>query len=104
MLIPNTFVPCQGQITGSTTTNPIAIIGRGLLCFMGRRIGVFVAPGITKNLISEGRLCTHYSFRVAKEGSDMVITDLLSPNHSNTAIFSIHKPSGLYRIPEDLLM
>ena len=72
MLIPGTFVRCEGQITGSTTTDPIAIIGRGLLCFMGRRIGVFVAPGITKILISEGRLCTHYSFRVAKEGSDMV--------------------------------
>jgi hypothetical protein len=104
MLIPGTFVPCQGQITGSTTTAPINIIGRGLLCFMGRRIGVFVAPGITKNLISEGRLCTHYSFRVAKEGNDMVITDLLSPNHANQAVFSINKLSGLYKIPEDLLM
>ena len=104
MLIPDTFVRCQGQITGSTTIAPINFIGRGLLCFMARRIGIFVAPSITKTLISEGRLCTHYSFRVAKDGNDMVITDLLSPNHANQAIFSIDRTTGLYRIPEVLLM
>ena len=36
MLIPDTFVEYRGEITGSTTENPIAIIGRGLMCFMGR--------------------------------------------------------------------
>ena len=104
MFIPGSLVPCVGAITGSTTTMQIPIVARGLVSLMGRKIGAFFAPKITKNLISEGRLCTNYSFRIEKQGTEIILTDLTSSGSSNTAVFSIEGGTGLYRIPSYLLM
>ena len=104
MFIPGSLVPCVGAITGSTTTMQIPIVARGLVSLMGRKIGAFFAPKITKNLISEGRLCTNYSFRIKKQGTEIILTDLTSSGSSNTAVFSIEGGTGLYRIPSYLLM
>ena len=102
MLIPGTFRPCEGNIFSSTPQDePVTIEGRGQISFMGRRIGVLYSSRILENVLSEGCLCQTYSFRIAKDGPYVTITDKLSPQHRNVAFWRIQ--GKMYPVPEGLL-
>ena len=102
MLIPGTFMPCEGNIFSSTPQDePVTIEGRGQISFMGRRIGVLYSSRILENVLSEGCLCQTYSFRIAKDGPYVTITDKLSPQHRNVASWRIQ--GKMYPVPEVLL-
>ena len=69
------------------------------MSFMGRRIGVLYSSSILENVLSEGCLCQTYSFRIAKDGPLVTVTDKLSPQHGNVASWRIQ--GKMY--PEEIL-
>jgi hypothetical protein len=103
MFLPGTYEACRGTVTASTEGARVArIVGKGKVMFMGRRIGVFHAPDMAYNILSEGALCAVYSFRIVKEREYVIVTDLVSPQHRNVA--SWKGTGNMYPVPEALLL